>query len=289
MNFLLHDFWKEILLTVLSLKMKHPGFRTYCFLILLLLCGMSGLYAQKPSDKNTQQVSTEVPRHIERKFRRDAARLALRLEAEKDEYRFLNVKIPKANTDEIYRALINVYKNSPTAQSLANCNVHTFPNPSIESFTVIFDKNISWARPLRQGINETLNPKINQLLQTHQLIIDKYVQWNERQDAITIRTREPLNVAAAANEFFNIEGVESVDFGVPKIGGNDILLRRINDGWELEYVLVFGEYISNNGKSHRWIFRAMDDGAVKFVKESGDPVPDWMRCALEKNTPLATF
>lgn len=269
--------------------MKHFIFHILTLLFLFPSGNSTDLLAQAPGSKNVVSNPTEVPKHIDRKFRRDAARLALRLEGEKDEYRFLNVQIPKSNTNEIYRALINVYKNSTTAQALANCNIHTFPNPSIENFTVVFNKNISWASPLRQGINETLNPKINQLLQTHQLIIDKHVQWNEKQDAITIRSKEPLNVAAIANEFYNIEGVESVDLGIPKIGGNDISLRRIGNGWEIEFVLIFGEYISNKGKSHRWIFSAMDDGSVRFIKETGDPVPDWMRCYLEKNILLATF
>ena len=107
------------------------------------------------------------------------------------------------------------------------------------------------------------------------------MQWSESEDAITIRSKEPLNMAALANEFYNIDGVASIDLGVPEIEGNDIKLSRQNDGWQVEYVLKFGSYIKGKGKKHNWIYKAMDDGRIKFISEEGDPIPDWMRCNFD--------
>lgn len=220
----------------------------------------------------------EIPKKLTRKFRRDAARLALRIESKKEDLRYQNVVIPKDNIEGIYSILTAIYLNGETAKSIANCNVHTFPNPSIDHLILIFDRNVEWAKPLREGISETSSFEINDLLDEYDLIIEKHVQWNDSQDAITIRSKEPLNMAALANEFYNIEGVSAIDLGIPEIGGNDINLKRINNGWEVEYILRFGSYINGKGKIHIWKYRALDNGTVEFVSEGGDPVPEWMKC-----------
>ena len=94
-------------------------------------------------------------------------------------------------------------------------------------------------------------------------------------------------MAALANEFYNVEGVAEIDLGIPKVGGNDILVQRVGGGWELSYVLKFGSYISGGGKQHVWKYKAMDDGSVQFIKEEGDPVPSWMKCRIQEQLLLA--
>lgn len=238
-----------------------------------------------PIVKSKKSVN-EVPMRLTRKFKRDAARLALRLEASREDLRYQNIIIPKSNVENIYEILTNIYVKNETAQSISKCNVHTFPNPSIDHLVIIFDREIEWAEPLLDGISETDSDEFNALLEEYDLIIDKHVQWDDENDAITLRSREPLNMSALANEFYNIEGVKSIDLGIPKIGGNDINIQRINEGWEVQYILRFGSYISGKGKVHIWTYNAMDDGNVHFVNESGDPVPDWMRCHF-RPVPLA--
>ncbi|MCR9286843.1 MAG: hypothetical protein NXI23_05550 [Bacteroidetes bacterium] len=225
--------------------------------------------------------TTDIPKSLERKFRRDAARLALRVNSEQEDLRYQNIIIPRPVMDDFYRILSNIYLKDETAKSIAKCNVHTFPNPSIDHFVVIFDKNVAWAEPLRQGISETSSEDINDLLDDFDLIIEKHVNWNDAQDAITIRSKEPLNMAALANEFYNIDGVAEIDLGIPKVGGNDIVVQRVGGGWEINYVLKFGSYISGNGKKHIWKYKATDDGLVQFMTEEGDEIPSWMRCNFQ--------
>lgn len=229
----------------------------------------------------------EVPMRLSRKFKRDAARLALRIEAKREDLRYQNIIIPKANVESIYEVLTNIYSQNETAQSISKCNVHTFPNPSIDHLVIIFDRDIEWAEPLLDGVSETDSDEINDLLEEFDLIIDKHVQWDDVNDAITLRSKEPLNMAALANEFYNIEGVDAVDLGIPKIGGNDINIARIDGGWEVQYILRFGSYIAGKGKAHIWTYRAMDNGDVIFKEATGDPVPDWMRCHFAPAQQLA--
>lgn len=228
----------------------------------------------------------ELPSLLVRQYMRDASRMALRLEAEKEDLRYGSITIPKDKTNAIYNVLANIWVKNETAKSVARCNVHTFPNPSIDNFIVIYKRSVDWAAPLRQGTNETTSAEINRLMTAYGLSIDKHVQWNETLDAITIRSKELLNMTALSQEFSNISGVVEVDMNIPKVAGNDIKVTRISGGWEAEYIMRFGAY-AGDPKMHFWRFRSMDNGAVTLLKEGGDPIPSWMRCNAEDDAPLA--
>lgn len=254
--------------------------------VLMTVLSSSQLDAQEAkavfaSYKPQKANSVEVPKRLERKFRRDAARIALRLTAEQEDLRYQSIDIPRGTIETFFNLLSTIYVNDETAKSIANCNVHTFPDPSIDRFVVIFDKNVAWAEPLQMGISETDSDEINELLDEYNLVLDKHVQWNDTQDAITIRSKEPLNMAALANEFYNVEGVAEIDLGVPKVSGNDIQVRRVEAGWAVHYILRFGSQITGNGKQHAWIYQANDKGEVRLLKEEGDPIPEYMRCEVD--------
>lgn len=250
------------------------------------ICAISISFTFPMKEKDTslserKEYQQTVPQGIARKLKRDAARLALRLEGEKEDLRYQAVYLPQDKVNGIYNLLTSIYLSGETAQSIEKCNIHTFPNPSIDHLVLVFNKNITWAAPLRNGITETDNKVINKLLNTYNLVIEKYVNWNDKSDAITIRSKDALNMAALANEFDNIEGVTEVDLGLPKVGGNDIKMKRINGGWEFDFVLRFGAYSDGAGKQHIWKYSATDAGKVAFVSEGGDPIPSWMKCETE--------
>ena len=226
---------------------------------------------------------TEIPKALTRKFKRDASRLALRMQSTNEELRYQSIIIPPDNIENIYNILTNIYVKDERAKSIAQCNIHTFPNPSIDHIVVMFERDIDWAEPLRDGVSETESQEINDLLDDYDLVIEKHVQWDDLRDAITIRSKEPLNMAAIANEFYNVEGVHEIDLGIPKISGNDININRIENGWEVQFVHIFGSYISGEGKVHIWKYNVLDNGEVIFVSESGEPLPEWMRCHFEGN------
>jgi hypothetical protein len=127
-------------------------------------------------------------------------------------------------------------------------------------------------------VSETTNKEFNRLLDQYDLAIEKHVQWNDTQDALTLRSKEPLNMAALASQFDNIPGIVQVDLGLPKFGGNDIKAKRISGGWEIDFLYSFGATAGSSGKQHAWKFQALDNGQVKMVKESGEPLPTWMKC-----------
>ncbi len=145
------------------------------------------------------------------------------------------------------------------------------------------DRTVDWAEPLREGITETKSDEINDLLDEYDLIIENHEKWTEEQDVIVVRSKEPMNIAALANEFYNIDGVMEIDMGIPEISGSDIKIERVEGGWEVAYILKFGgAYVKGAGKKHTWTYHAMDNGEVKFISETGDEIPAYMKCDAPK-------
>ena len=251
--------------------------------LLSLISNLSGQYALHiESDNESFQDDskvTEVPVKLERKFRRDAARIALRLESGIEDLRFQNIAIPNEKIDQIFQILKQVYLSGETGKSISRCNVHTFPNPSIDQFKIIYDNSSDWAELLNEGITETTNEKFNELLDDYDLIIENHEKWTDEEDILVIRSSRPLNMAALANEFYNIEGIVEIDLGIPEIQGNDIKFVNSSNGWQINYILTIGgSLLDINKKKHVWIFEVSSNGDDKFLNEEGDPIPEWMKC-----------
>ena len=228
-----------------------------------------------------------ISKRLENKFRRDAARLVLRMDAEQEDLRYGDIQIRQARIDHFYDMLSKIYQQDATARSVAKCNVHTFPNVSIDYFVVVYKKDTPWAAPLKDDIAETDNAHFNKMLEMHNLSIVEHQKWTDTQDAITIRSRNPLNITALANEFRNIEGVEDIDMGLPEIMGNDIELRRTATGFRLDYILKVGGGIGGESlQTHIWSWSIDSEGNVKFIEEKGAPVPEWMKCQLNPNSQI---
>ena len=258
-------------------------FKVIALVSVLITCFLPSIHSQT----STEEV--ELPKHIDRKYRRDAARLALRLEGQIEDYRYMGVEIPPSNVEVIYNSLKSIYQKDKTARSLSECNIHTFPDPAIEQLVVVFDKNQTWAKTVSQRTGEDSNQAVHDVLQKYNLAIKKQYQWNAEQEAITIRSRKPLNMAAVANEFYNVDGIAEIDLGIPSVKGNDISVERTSEGWEFQFELLFGNYLTGDGQSHRWKYLVSDTQEVKFLMEEGDPVPDWMRCMLQPSPIMASF
>ena len=222
--------------------------------------------------------SVTIPARLDRKFRRDAARLALRNSlAGPDAYR---TGIDREQASLFYEVLTTLYREQATARAIASCNVHTFPEPSIDHLVLIFERDIEWAEPLAESLLRTGNDDLNALLDEYDLIMEKHLAWDDGLDAITIRAKAPLNIQALVSDFETIDGVERIDLGIPDVIGNDIAIERSNNRWEVTYLLRFGA-LTGQPKEHRWTFAYEDDGRVKLLDESGDEVPGYMRCATQ--------
>ena len=222
----------------------------------------------------------EIPKKLERKFKRDAARLALRMQASIDELHSVGVTIPEIKIDSIYNLLKNIYSKNETAKTIARCKIHTFPNPSIDHFKLIFRNDVDWASSLHEDISDVSNEALSNLLDDFDLFIDRHEKWTSEEDVLIIRSLRPMNMAALAQKFLDIDGIESVDLGIPEIKGNDITVERKGNAWIFSYILAVSGAFGQETTNHVWTFKVTDDGKVNLMKEEGPPIPEWLKCDL---------
>lgn len=220
----------------------------------------------------------ELSKYNQRKYQRDATRLALRLVSESPDYSEESPEIPQDLVTSIYDALKAVHLSNlePARLVTRKHKLHTFPVPNVDRFFVVYKRNASWATPLRLGDNTTESEKINNLCKQFGLIIENNVEWDEEHNSFHIRAERSLNIAPIAKDFLQIEGVTLVDLLTPNGDGNDIQLRKIAEGWQLDYMIKFDSCITGCKQRHTWSFKVDRSGAVEFIGESGDELPEWM-------------
>ena len=221
----------------------------------------------------------ELTLSVERKLKRDAARLALRTMKQNFDLIEVQVQIPSHLVESFFKILSDLYKGYPTARSLEKCNVHTFPDPPIDHLILVFDYAADWAIPLKEGMKNTENEVFEKLISSHALEIENHFKWDNGHGAISIRADKPLNALALAEEFMKINGITEIDLSVPRTKGNDILAKKIAAGWEITYLMQFDVHSSTGAKQHTWRYQCLDSGEIKFIGEHGDEVPDWLACA----------
>ncbi len=212
------------------------------------------------------------------KYKKDATRLALRLLSTEKDYIDIKAEVPNEMVTSIYTALVAVHTSElPKAAEVTETHkLHTFPMPSIDHFFVIYEKTANWCQPLRLGENTTDNRAINELLKTYDLAIDQHMEWDEQHNSFNVRARNSLNMAPVAQLFSTMENVLLVDLLVPDGDGNDIEIKEIDGGWEINYIVKFDTCITGCKQRHVWTFEVRD-GNADFVKEWGDDLPNWMK------------
>ncbi|MEL6635208.1 MAG: hypothetical protein AAFW73_13040 [Bacteroidota bacterium] len=250
-------------------------------LVLMILCGLAPMASATSLLGGEQPMEAVAPisKYVQKKYYKDAVRLALRLNAENKNFHALDVDASEGLVESIYSSLLAIHESKVTgAEEVTKLHkVHTFPTPSVDRFFIVYEKKASWAKPLRMGDNKTGSEKINKLLEKYGLVIDRNSEWDEEHNSIHVRATEPLNIAPLANDFKKIDGVVLVDLLQPDGDGNDIEIKSTGDGWQIDFVLKFGSCIDGCNQRHFWSFEVNNDGDVIFLGEFGDELPEWMR------------
>ncbi|MEL6863804.1 MAG: hypothetical protein AAFP19_05260 [Bacteroidota bacterium] len=270
----------------MSLNRSHIGQISFskwfpCLLAMGALFLPQFLYAEDEDGKNDeveQYAGDRISAYKQNKYRKDATRLALRLQSEQMEYTELNAEAPEDMVDGIYDALIAVHLSDlEGARQVTRIHkLHTFPVPSVDRFFVVYNRTATWATPLRLGDNTTNSEELNGLLEQYGLVIDRHVEWDEEHNSFNVRAKRSLNIAPIAKAFSKIDDIVLVDLLLPDGDGNDIEVKKLENGWELSYMVKFDSCISGCKKKHIWTFQVLESGQVQFVGESGDELPGWM-------------
>lgn len=243
-----------------------------CF-VGMLLFSFSNLIAQTPFDFATEfstKGAVSLPADLKRAFEIDAARLAIRASQIDDTQQ---LRIPKSQWQLYYRLLAYLYQQEELVQELVNCGFHTSTNPSVDYVELIYDRNVSWSKPLQEGVTSTDETIINQLMEQYSLIIQSNTNYDYKQDALVIRSARPLNMMLLTNQLKEIEGVSEIVFFRSETEESDILVDTMEEGWKVDYVWHF-----DTNKTHIWSYYVEQNGRIEFLAEKGDPLPDDWRC-----------
>ncbi len=248
-------------------------------LLIFIFLSSFVLLPQLSKGQKSHFITSKISKKENLRLQRDAARLSLRLLSSYDDLKFESIEISESEAISIYNALLAVQLSDlDAAQVVASCRIHTTPQPAIDNFKIIYNRNVTWANKLREGINETTDTYFNELLEKYDLFIVKHVQWDETLDAIILQSSRPYNIAALVNKFNNIEGIEKVETHNKIVDGRDVEISRRNGAWKVKYFLKWGSCINGCDEFHSWSFEVKDSGEVTFLEENGTPVPDWIQC-----------
>lgn len=254
-------------------------------LLLAMVCFFnvsgSSLMQKYNNDNNGDPTSspiTNLSNHQKNKYKKDATRLALRQLVNGNNFEVLDAEVPKEMVESIYSSLIAIHTSGLPEASIVTTQhkLHTFPTPTVDRLVVIYKRDATWATPLRLGDDVTDNDKINELSEKFNLKIDRHVEWDEEHFSFNMRAEESLNIAPLAKDLSTVESVTLVDMMEPNGDGNDIEIKKLENGWEINYVIKFDGCISGCKKRHTWSFEVIN-GKVNFKGESGDELPKWMR------------
>lgn len=217
-----------------------------------------------------------VPEELRLAYREDAARLALRHLTATGDPAGSDVELPAALLGSLYDALIHVYnaRDLPARDSVVEMYaVHTFPVPDVLRITLGVDSAAAWVRALRSGQVPTGNKRFDELVDAHDLGLERYYDLQFMYDLASLRAAAPLNTIALASMFRDIEGVLTADPSGWVGDGNDIRAATAADGWRLDYSRGFGDCPAGCTGRYTWRFRVFEDGRVAYEGATGTPPP----------------
>lgn len=221
-----------------------------------------------------------IPKNTSRKLKRDAARIAIRMEARGEDLSLQKVEIPSKKASAIYGLLTNIFEyGNAESTRVFDCNIRAATDIAIDKLWIIYDKDASWAKSLNNGVYEA-DGKVGELLEDYDLFITKKKNWNERQNIITIEAARLYNMMALAEKFKGLEGIVDVVTRNAEIKPDSDIEVSFTEGyWNISFVKKWSSL--RNVKSHTWMFRIKESTQkVEFVEEFGDDIPDWMSCQL---------
>ncbi|BDS10772.1 hypothetical protein [Aureispira anguillae] len=228
---------------------------------------------------------SRLPLYMKQIYKRDAARISIRLLNKELRISQQTVQIPEELVQAIYNAMVAVRTSNYSAvDTMVNqYYIRTFPVPNVEKIILIAEHDAPWLKPLKHREDTTGNSQINAIIRAHDLSISKLVHIDEERVALVLQSRTPINIPALMMRFFVEKGIGSIEEVLPYGDGNDIHIERTKKGWELVYSLKFGNCSFQCQKYHNWSYSIQEDGAVSYNGSSGYTIPPWITKSREGN------
>ncbi len=245
------------------------------FLIPFLLGNGIGTLNELSSHQNGT-----IPDYVKRKMDRDAARLAI-LEG-KGELSLKSIHIPKELKETYFKILMAIYlDDSAEADKIRDCGISASSTTPIDKFKLVFSKDMDWGQKFEEFGELDEEVDFFDLMEEYELTPTNHLNWNEKQEAFVMESVALYNMSALATKFSSFEGVEGIEFENDFAGDReDITIESTSNGWNVSFIRKWSKLGSDQLKSHKWTFHVTPDMKVSFVGESGDELPDYLKCEL---------
>lgn len=220
-----------------------------------------------------------LPKYLKVIYKRDAARLALRLINKEQRISKQTIRVPEELVQAIYNALVAIRTSDYGAIDTISkkYNIRSFPAPNVESIILVFEHDAPWVEPLKHRQDTTGSYSINTLIREYNLVMTRMVYLDEERAGLVLQSREPLNMTALMMKFFTSVGVGSIEEILPYGDGNDIRIEKSDGGWQMKYSIKFGNCVNQCQKFHDWKFTISEEGEVTYLGGSGHTVPPWIK------------
>ena len=276
--------------------MRILNYLSHVLLLILFLGIAEDSFAQnsrrpirKPKKKNKKSIvnnlppffvdDSQLPPYLKTIYRRDAARISLRLINKELRLSQQTIQIPEELVQAVYNALVAVRTSDYGVIDTiaAQHNVRTFPVPNVEKIILVAEYDSPWLAPLNQRQDTTGSATLNNIIREHQLVLSQLVRIDEERTALVLQSTTPINIPALMMQFFIQEGIGSIEEVLPFGDGNDIEITRTKHGWDLTYSVRFGDCSNQCQKYHNWNFTVAEDGEVSYHGSSGHTIPPWIK------------
>lgn len=253
--------------------------------ILLLLGFGGGTMAQ------TVPSSCTAPDSIMQLYKEDAYRLSVLKALRNNLPAKDSIRVPESEVEKVWKALIAVYNadSLPARDTvIRQFNIHTFPSPSMHSFSIMADSTLPWMQQLGMGNIPTGTPEVDSLLIPFGLKVSSYFRrfGSELNHWVFIQTDRLYNTQALAKSFEKIQGVSRTEPEFAIGGGNYIIDSMYSDHIELIYSFGWGDCPAGCIYRRFWKFKVYNDCSVEYAGSFGDVIEYTGMQELNKIDPL---
>ena len=216
----------------------------------------------------TSPDDSQIPSSIKKLIHTDAATLALRDVIKDPEAKYNLVEIPADLIEIYYRGLIHIYnaKKHPPYDKISS--IHVFPSPNVTGIVVMIDTTYEWTKSWKRGDRLTGNASIDSIMEKYNLQLNSCYY-----DLAALYSLRSINTYALSKKFEGIDGVRFSELNGYMGDGNDI--QAVINESHILYVfsIGWGDCPSGCMSRHYWDVAVEFNGAVKLIREYGEPLP----------------
>lgn len=247
-------------------------------LYLLAACLLTFTFGCKGAAKTTENEKpddSDIPAMVLKKYKEDAARLALRDLNARRAGIVTAADLPKQRIEYYYDKLKKIYRLILATEEIPDItHIHTHTSPHLTEVLVVLEKDCPWKDRWKDGIISTEDINLNQLTGRYNMKIEAYRE-GALGPTMKLVANKFINTKEMARLLVHVEGISIAEpEGVIGDGNNIQTALSTNERNKMLFSIGWGDCPS--GCIHRayWSFEIQSNGAVIYVGQSGDTPPE---------------